>query len=460
MESLNLKTTFFEALGLPEYARPNFYLIKQQESGWSKGVYLLTLEEVYHHCSEHLTIVFRSKKRSQPELRRQDLKIAIKDITKGSETGFVDEKLLTSLFISVRSAYSFGVAPRHYSAIEILQFVEHSLAFIRTQFLEQVSKHQQIEASGGTNRFWIYYIATDGPYFDAQKFKTAAYELLFSAGNSAYVLALFKQYKRVSVELVNLWNNKLFFIEQDALKAHPANEQKKQHVELTSDFKLLWHTNGLDEHFEMLSPQPYMNQNLAHYAANIANSLSFPLGQKSQEISVRSGSYDFLSDFKLAIKTLLDQNNDISIENIRNKKRLEAPFRDWFHRCFSMRSYVCSRETLRGNGHIDLKVHTAAEGDKIIEFKGWWDSTRRKTVVKQLCEYLTQFEGDGYIVMINQSKKNVVAQYKQIVFAKHSGYVRGSWKNHRAGRGLAYYSSRHRSNGEEKEVYHFIINVS
>jgi hypothetical protein len=80
MELLNLRSIFFEALSYPEYARPNFYLIKQQQSVWSKGIYLTTLEEVYHACHQHIDLVYRARERNQPNLKKESISIPIKFI--------------------------------------------------------------------------------------------------------------------------------------------------------------------------------------------------------------------------------------------------------------------------------------------------------------------------------------------------------------------------------------------
>jgi hypothetical protein len=58
MDSLDLKNIFFEALNYPSYARPYFYLVKQKESGWSKGVYFTALNETYNNCKIGFNVFF------------------------------------------------------------------------------------------------------------------------------------------------------------------------------------------------------------------------------------------------------------------------------------------------------------------------------------------------------------------------------------------------------------------
>jgi hypothetical protein len=367
--------------------------------------------------------------------------------------------MIKSLFISVRKAWSFNIEPPKYSAIETLSFTEHSLAFIKSEFSKQIFNHGKRKPDATMIPYNHYNIATDGPYFDSHKFRVAARELLFSARNLGQVTTLFKHYRRVAIELVNLWNDKLYFIEQEIRADGPPIQPTMVNVELTREFKTWWHHDDDLAHFNILYPQLFTNQNFAYYAAHIANLLPSATLQHTQEVMVRDGIPDFMINLKTALKILLVQNNADCIENVKRGNHWEAPFRDWFDQSFTFLGYTCSRESIRGKGHIDLHVHTQSEGDKIIEFKGWWDSTRRKTVVQQVCQYLTQFEGDGYIVMINHTQKPIDLAYQKIVCTKASGYVSRSWKKHRAGKGIRYYSSRHRSASGEKEVYHFIISI-
>ena len=94
---------------------------------------------------------------------------------------------------------------------------------------------------------------------------------------------------------------------------------------------------------------------------------------------------------------------------------------------------------------------------KVVEFKGWWNP-KRKTVVQQTCKYLTDFEGDNYIFMINHGTKNIEAAYKLIVEAAATGYKKNTWKVHKIS-SFVYFTSIHKHRAKDKTIYHFIFNT-
>ncbi len=99
-------------------------------------------------------------------------------------------------------------------------------------------------------------------------------------------------------------------------------------------------------------------------------------------------------------------------------------------------------------------------GEKIIEFKGWWNQDT-KTSPEQICSYLTDFEKDGYIFMINHlKKKEIVADYKELITKPPMNYIADSWKEHNyENTDMVYYESKHQFAVKEKTIYHFIFNV-
>lgn len=180
--------------------------------------------------------------------------------------------------------------------------------------------------------------------------------------------------------------------------------------------------------------------------------------------SIYNKKLNFISDLLDSIKIL--QKNDTNatcILNIRNSKPdKETSFRYWFKDFFSIRypDAVVTAEEEKGNGRIDLKVSHKAFGDKIIEFKGWWNQDKKQSA-EQLCSYLTDFEKEGYIFMINHlKKKDITEDYKFLIQKPSMNYMKDSWKEHKfENTDMVYYESKHRFAVKEKTVYHFIFNV-
>ncbi len=150
------------------------------------------------------------------------------------------------------------------------------------------------------------------------------------------------------------------------------------------------------------------------------------------------------------------------IVNVRNGgKDKETGFRYWFKTflkgCY--REAVISAEEQKGNGRIDLKLTQKPFGVKIVEFKGWWNYSKKKTP-EQLCSYLTDFEKEGYIFMINHLPEDILDAYKVLVTHDSMKYVSDSWKEHKVENAdISYYESRHKFSVKEKTIYHFIFNV-
>src|SRR4029078_7325171 len=126
VDSLRLAAVFFGALQYPSYARPDYFIQKQKASGWSKGVYLTTLNEIYHSYITRLQIHYHAQKKNTPGLRLEDVELDIEGTTVAKK---VDKKILDELHLAVRSAWYIGRPEPIFSPYQILTFVEAALIF-------------------------------------------------------------------------------------------------------------------------------------------------------------------------------------------------------------------------------------------------------------------------------------------------------------------------------------------
>lgn len=169
---------------------------------------------------------------------------------------------------------------------------------------------------------------------------------------------------------------------------------------------------------------------------------------------------DFIDSILKGIKEL--QNQDINAECIRlvktEKIKHEAQFRNWFKTYFSSKYAFVNAEPEKGNGRIDLKIEDPKVNTKIIEFKGWWNNDK-KQVINQISNYLTDFESDGFIIVINDKKKNVDNEYFQLIKSDSIKYVQNTYQVQETLSGYKYYVSHHYDKIRTKNLYHFIINV-
>ena len=124
---------------------------------------------------------------------------------------------------------------------------------------------------------------------------------------------------------------------------------------------------------------------------------------------------------------------------------------------FSAIFYVSSEEW-RKEGRTDLIIKMNDNGQKIIEFK-IWGRNDYKEVVQQVTErYLTEFDSDGYIIMVNGNKKSIKDKYIEYITNENAGYIDNSL-NYYTISNFEYYETRHRTAFSEYRIYHFIYNI-
>jgi len=157
-----------------------------------------------------------------------------------------------------------------------------------------------------------------------------------------------------------------------------------------------------------------------------------------------------------------NDTNERCLLNIRqNGPDRESSVRYWF-RNFLVARYpksVIPAEEQNGPGRMDLKFYQQGMKQKILEFKGWWNFDK-KTVPRQLIGYLTDFEGEGYIIMINHLQADITEKYMTLVTRAEMGYQEGSWIIHQVqNSSFVYFSSIHLLGPKPKKLYHFILNA-
>jgi hypothetical protein len=194
----------------------------------------------------------------------------------------------------------------------------------------------------------------------------------------------------------------------------------------------------------------------------IENAIKIAENQVYEPIKSKSfdNNSDFIDSILKGIKEL--QNQDINAECIRliknEQTNNEAQFRNWFKIYFASKYAYVNAEPEKGKGRIDLKIEDSKVNTKIIEFKGWWNNDK-KLVVSQISNYLTDFESDGFIIIINDKKKNVEKEYFEIIKSDSIQYVQNTYQVRKTESDYNYFISHHYDNIRTKKLYHFIINV-
>jgi len=154
-------------------------------------------------------------------------------------------------------------------------------------------------------------------------------------------------------------------------------------------------------------------------------------------------------------------NNHALVEAIKQGAlKNESQFRDYFQTWFKSVYGNVVPECRKGNDRIDLVIEHHSFGKKKIEFKGWWNNDK-KDLPQQLYKYLTDFESEGFVFMINHLKEtDVTEKYKKMVLAETLQFVPNSWETHKyKNTGFTYFSSRHKFGNKEKTIFHFIYRL-
>jgi hypothetical protein len=188
------------------------------------------------------------------------------------------------------------------------------------------------------------------------------------------------------------------------------------------------------------------------------------LSEISPLLKAESSNKDFIDNLIDGINVL--QSTDVNADCIRRVRSSESgretSFRYWFKDFLSGRykEAVLSTEEEKGKGKIDLKITIPVVGRKIVEFKGWWNQDKKK-LPEQICSYLSDFEKDGYIFMINHLEtKSIVEEYRILITAPATNYISDSWREHTIkNTDYKYYESKHKFSVNEKTLYHFIFNA-
>jgi hypothetical protein len=458
-----IKNIFFEALEYPEYSRPFFYLKKQQESGWHRAIFLQALLEEYWRYDTTFNIKLGAAKIKNQDIQKDQIRIDIAIETNGKVKGEFTHKTNNELKVAILSVYEIDRPKQRFSNVEVLTFIEYSLWFIRNEFRYQIGDESASKAMfrPRTKTYFRYSIIAEAPFLDFPVFKNAVRELLWNSNNFNELKTTLKNYRNAANEIVDIWNTKLFKIEQVESDQSSTNDKDLPETVLLElkheSLSHSWWNNS--EIFDIRGPKRYTNQDFASFAVKIVNFLSNEILNKGKEVTLNEK--DFLKDLLDGIYEL--SNNSVLAPEINfiklNGRGREHPFRDYFKACFRSAGYHPEIEAPKDDGRIDLRVSHKAIGNKIIEFKGWWNSDK-KSIVKQLNNYLTMFEDDGYIFLIDSTKSGIIKKYKQIIMSPECNCEDGSWESityHPTS--YRFFKSIHSINGSKRTIFHFIFPV-
>ena len=136
---------------------------------------------------------------------------------------------------------------------------------------------------------------------------------------------------------------------------------------------------------------------------------------------------------------------------------LEDDYRSEFFRMLGMKYQVSSEEESK-IGRTDLVLKSTSINRRIFEFKVWGRNNYQNTS-SQLLKYLTEIDDSGVVIMGNCRKnKNITFdEYEKII--KSTEYIDNSIRVKQTNHGIEYYEAYYSVNGNEKKIFHFILNL-
>jgi hypothetical protein len=280
---------FLNALEIPDYAQPEFFIKCQQESGWSKRVFLEALRGAYDFYKTKLDIA-TGKQRRQLEIAGQevpdDLGIFLDQETSGWQKGKLTYATLESLHSAILFAYQLGEPQRKFDAYDVIAMCERMLLFIQDQFDRQLKEthsaslladmhRKQGKVVIGIPRFIIntHVIITDAPVIDFTVFQKEVRQLSLSVRNMAKFSLMLKPMVETCVKIVTTWNDQLSRIEypdeEDQKNSAIRDEQWISFEPDTLTISFLpdtdWRTYNRSRHVTVF------NRDFAFFAARVGN---------------------------------------------------------------------------------------------------------------------------------------------------------------------------------------------
>ncbi len=120
--------------------------------------------------------------------------------------------------------------------------------------------------------------------------------------------------------------------------------------------------------------------------------------------------------------------------------------------------YQVGSEEESKTGRTDLTLKSTTINRKIIEFKVWNRNNYLHTST-QLLGYLTETDDSGFIIMGNNRKNKNITPLEYEAIIKSPEYMDNSLKIKRTSHGIEYYEANYFFNGNEKVIFHFILNL-
>lgn len=310
-----LDIVFLKALDYPAFTRPEYFIREQTKSGWSKGIFLNALMEMYHHFVMVLQITSNAQKSRLKKAQLalpENFGLDLQKETSGELEGTLTAVMLEDLKYSIINAFRIGRAEPVFDSYQVIAMCERMFLYIRAEFSKQVQKtsnakylsdrrKKEGQVIEGDPEYIIYHynIISDAPVIDFIRFRNEVRKLNLHAVNPDELKDMLKPLYSAGVEIVELWNNQL-----QPIEVAPNGEALKKiiHDQILITFDpeewVIWtHNIYSPDDFYREPSRHFLNQDFAAFAAKVANFISGEILKKNHSKDVQKTGQTEYEDF-------------------------------------------------------------------------------------------------------------------------------------------------------------------
>lgn len=291
-DRLGTDETFLAALQYELFTIPEYWIKKQQESGWSRQTYLELLRGQHSHYLMELQRLKEIERKKDPTIESNKIGRSLAELTngkvteartlKGNDTTILNNELLESLFICLHKAYEFGKPAPVYTDLQIVSFALKAVFYILSEikiqaglmaaghFSRNPPKDFMPFSKDGEKMYLIhdYSLIQPSPVFDYFLFEDALRSLMLNSINSENLKKITKPLFNMSEEVVKLWNDKVGDLHTD-FEVQKSNVKKsRQFIEF--DIGKRWFKTWRDtQTFVKMDAKNFDTFDLVLYASRV-----------------------------------------------------------------------------------------------------------------------------------------------------------------------------------------------
>lgn len=366
MEKINGVEILIKALGYPDLARPEFLILNQKESGWSKGVFLRWLQEATFGLNINLT---------KPVTFDIETGLISNQGAAGQKIVEITEQVILELRWAIELAYKVDTVKPTYTSLELLAFLSRALNYIHDEFQIQAGLTNPGffygETTANTDKqvaiLYNYQVVSNIDLLNFVKYQNAIRNLLLNVRNLDEFRRILKPILDACFKIIELFNKKI----QPLAEPIGENEGNKgKSITLTRNVSFDEQTFGFSlltdipyNELRLLYAANYTNRNFAEFAFKVALLVSNEVLNNKEEVpTVNDPNWDIsthlLYHYHIA-KTKGEDLSESQIKSISTNRNLthvkvRGKFRELSENKFTFKDHTNSKTQFRKDYELIL----------------------------------------------------------------------------------------------------------